>query len=84
MGKKHFFFIVYACFCEGGGFAPALASIRKSFKNNTLSKTPNEFSYLDFRVRDSSGKPAMSEANEDLQRIARPEAQAKGHAQKNY
>jgi len=64
--------IVYACFCEGGGFAPALASIRKSFKNNTLSKTPSEFSYLDFRVRDSSGKPAMSEA------------QAKGHAQKNY
>jgi hypothetical protein len=31
------------------------------------------------RVRDSSGKPAMSVANEDLQRIARPE-RSEGHA----
>jgi len=31
-------------------------------------------------VRDSSGKPATGEACEDLQRIARPEAIAKGHA----
>jgi len=31
-------------------------------------------------VRDSSGKPATCVASEDLQRIARPEALAKGHA----
>jgi hypothetical protein len=39
--------------------------------------------YALIRVRDSSGKPAMSVANEDLQRIARPEALAQGHAHKN-
>jgi hypothetical protein len=35
------------------------------------------------RVRDSSGKPAAGVACEDLQRIARPEALAQGHAYKN-
>jgi len=35
--------------------------------------------YARVRVRDSSGKPAVSEANEDLQRIARPE-RSEGHA----
>jgi hypothetical protein len=30
------------------------------------------------RVRDSSEKPAVSEANEDLQRIARPRSAAQG------
>jgi len=34
-------------------------------------------------VRDSSGKPATGVACEDLQRIARPEAIAKGHAKTN-
>jgi len=38
--------------------------------------------YTRIRVRDSSGKPAVSEANEDLQRIARPE-RSEGHAQKS-
>jgi len=39
--------------------------------------------YARIRVRDSSEKPATGVACEDLQRIARPEAQAQGHAQKN-
>jgi hypothetical protein len=33
--------------------------------------------FLPCRVRDSSGKPAVSVANEDLQRIARPEAEGR-------
>jgi len=33
-------------------------------------------------VRDSSEKPATCVASEDLQRIARPEALAQGHAHK--
>jgi len=37
--------------------------------------------YTHIRVRDSSEKPAMSVANEDLQRIARPE-RSEGHAYK--
>jgi hypothetical protein len=36
-----------------------------------------------FRVRDSSEKPAMSVANEDLQRIARPRSEAQGTRPKN-
>jgi hypothetical protein len=35
-----------------------------------------------FRVRDSSEKPAMSEANEDLQRIARPRSDSEGDTPK--
>jgi hypothetical protein len=34
-------------------------------------------------LRDSSEKPAVSEANEDLQRIARPE-RSEGHAHKIF
>jgi hypothetical protein len=36
------------------------------------------------RVRDSSGKPAVSEANEDLQRIARPEAKQGTRPKNDY
>jgi len=39
------------------------------------------FARARIRVRDSSEKPAMSVANEDLQRIARPE-RSEGHAHK--
>jgi len=74
---------VFMRFYEGGGEAPALASIRKTSKNNTTSKTRNNVFYLVFRVRDSSGKPATGEACEDLQRIARPE-RSEGHAQKIF
>jgi hypothetical protein len=82
--KKRFFLIVYvrftrfhAYFCEGGGEAPALASIRKSSKNNATSNILNKLLYLVFRVRDSSEKPATGVACEDLQRIARPEAEGR-------
>jgi hypothetical protein len=36
------------------------------------------FARARIRVRDSSEKPAMSVANEDLQRIARPRSAAQG------
>jgi len=64
-------------FFARAGRSPALASIRKLFKNNTTSKIQNPLFYLVSRVRDSSEKPAVSEANEDLQRIARPEAEGR-------
>jgi len=69
--------IVYACFYEGGGFAPALVVHRKTLKNKTLSKEERCYSYL-VRVRDSSEKPATGVACEDLQRIARPRSAAQG------
>jgi hypothetical protein len=38
--------------------------------------------YTRIRVRDSSGKPAVSVANEDLQRIARPRSDSEGDTPK--
>jgi len=55
--------IVYACFYEGGGFAPALVVHRKTLKNKTLSKEERCYPYL-VRVRDSSEKPATGVACE--------------------
>jgi len=60
------------------GLRPALASIRKLFKNNTSSKIISELFYLVFRVRDSSEKPATGVACEELQCIARPRSAAQG------
>jgi len=69
---------VFAIFCEGGA-SPRPRKKSQILQKQYYIKNIKQTFLPCFCVRDSSEKPAMSEANEDLQRIARPE-RSEGHA----